>query len=128
MTISQLARAAGVPAETVRYYQRIGLLGTPRRPVRGFRSYEPDDVKRLLFVRRGQTLGFTLSEISTLLELTSADCNRAETLALERLTSVQTKIADLRRMESALERTIRECEERRPHSGCPLIEALLAER
>lgn len=126
MTISQLARAAGVSAETVRYYQRIGLLGKPKRPARGFRSYDPDDVRRLSFVRRAQTLGFTLSEIAALLDLTSSDCRRAEALAAERLASVKSKIADLRRLESALKRTIRNCESRQPHSGCPLIEALLA--
>lgn len=125
MTISQLARTAGVTAETIRYYQRIGLLRTPRRPSHGFRSYGNDDALRLRFVRHGQTLGFTLDEIAALLQLSSADCEQAERIAKERLKGVKEKIADLRRLEAALEHTVCECEERKPHAGCPLIESLL---
>jgi MerR family mercuric resistance operon transcriptional regulator len=125
MTISQLAKNAGVKVETVRYYQRIGLLRTPQRPGHGFRSYEEQDASHLRFIRHGQTLGFTLDEIATLLRLSSADCEEAEQVAKERLLSVRTKIADLRRLETALDRTISDCERRKAYAGCPLIEALL---
>lgn len=125
MTISELARNAGVSAETIRYYQRIGLLRTPRRPSHGFRAYDGDDALRLRFVRHGQTLGFTLGEIAALLQLTSTDCQQAEQIAKERLRGVQDRIIALRRLEAALERTVMECEERKPHAGCPLIETLL---
>ena len=127
MTISQLAKTAGVKTETIRYYQRIGLLRTPRRPGHGFRSYDDDDALHLRFVRHGQTLGFTLDEIALLLRLSSADCKEAEHLAKDRLAAVRAKIADLRRLEVALEHTVSECERRQPHAGCPLIEALLAQ-
>lgn len=125
MTISQLARTVGVSTETVRYYQRIGLLRTPRRPNNGFRSYDSDDALRLQFVRHGQALGFTLDEIAALLQLSSVDCEQAERIAKARLKGVQEKIAALRRLEAALELTVSECEERKPHAGCPLIETLL---
>lgn len=127
MTVSELAKAAGVTVETVRYYQRIGLLQAPKRPPHGFRRYDPQDVRRLRFVRRGQNLGFTLGEISLLLQLTSGDCSDVARLAEGRLASVRAKIADLRRLKKALERTVRDCEQHRPQTGCPLIEALLAE-
>ncbi|MGB6985937.1 MAG: MerR family transcriptional regulator [Candidatus Aquilonibacter sp.] len=125
MTISQLARSAGITPETVRYYQRIGLIRTPRRPDSGFRSYENDDVLHLRFIRHAQTLGFTLDEVRELLRLTVADCSEAERLAQERLNAVRAKIGDLRRLEATLQHTVDECEQRRPHAGCPLIEALL---
>lgn len=125
MTISQLARQAGVKAETVRYYQRIGLLQTPRRPGRGFRSYDDEDASHLRFIRHGQTLGFTLNEVAALLRLTSADCDEAERIAEERLLSVRAKIDDLRRLETALQDTIAACEQRDAYAGCPLIAALL---
>jgi MerR family mercuric resistance operon transcriptional regulator len=102
MTISQLAKQAGVKTETVRYYQRIGLLRTPRRPGRGFRAYDDEDASHLRFIRHGQTLGFTLNEIAALVHLTSADCEEAERIAKERLLSVRNKIDDLRRLETAL--------------------------
>ncbi len=127
MTISQLAKSVGVKAETVRYYQRIGLLTVPRRPDRSFRSYGEEDARRLRFVRKAQTLGFTLDEIASLLHLTSADCGEVERLAKERLVAIKGKIADLRRLETALEHTVFECERRRPHTGCPLIETLLTQ-
>ena len=127
MTISQLAKSAGVKAETVRFYQRVGLLRTPRRPEgQGFRSYDDEDALHLRFIRRAQRLGFTLEEIAVLLRLSSADCEQVERLAQERLATVQAKIGDLRRLEKALERTISDCEHRRQYCGCPLIEALLA--
>lgn len=127
MTISQLAKGAGVSAETVRYYQRIGLLTVPRRYGRSFRSYGDEDARRLHFVRHAQTLGFTLDEIAALLHLTSADCKEVERLAKERLATIKAKISDLRRLEGALEHTVSECERRRPHTGCPLIETLVSE-
>jgi MerR family mercuric resistance operon transcriptional regulator len=126
MTISQLAKNARINTETVRYYQRIGLLRTPKRPAHGFRVYTHEDALHLRFIRHGQTLGFTLDEIAALLHLTSVNCKEAEHVAKERLLHVKAKIADLRRLESVLEHTVSECERRQAYAGCPLIEALLA--
>lgn len=124
MTISQLAKHVGLKTETVRYYQRIGLLRTPQRPGRGFRSYDDDDASHLRFIRHGQTLGFTLNEIAALLHLSSAECKEAERIARERLFSVRAKIEDLRRLETALEETVAECSRRDAYGGCPLIATL----
>jgi MerR family mercuric resistance operon transcriptional regulator len=77
-------------------------------------------------VRKAQALGFTLEEVRALLRLTSADCNDVERLAEERLVSVWTKIAELRRLEDALDDAVRQCRQRRPYDGCPLIAALTA--
>lgn len=125
MTISQLAKSAGVTPETVRYYQRIGLLRTPKRPGHGFRSYDDEDASHLRFVRQAQRLGFTLEEVAVLLRLSSADCDEVEHLARERLSAVRIKIGELRRLEAALEGTISDCERRQPAAGCPLIQALI---
>lgn len=127
MTISQLAKSVGIKPETVRYYQRIGLLRTPHRPGHGFRSYGDEDALHLRFIRHAQTLGFTLGEVAVLLHLSSSDCKQAEQLAKERLGAVRDKIADLRRLETALQHTIIACERRPPQASCPLIEALLEE-
>ncbi len=127
MTISQLAKTAGVRAETVRYYQRIGLMRIPPRHDHGFRSYDDEDATRLRFIRHGQSLGFTLDDIAELLRLSTADCDEAEQLAKARLVNVRTKIDDLRRLEAALEGSVEACEQREQYSGCPIIEALLAE-
>ena len=74
MTIGRLAATAGVSVETIRYYQRRGLLDEPRKPFRGFRHYPADMAKRVRFIKRAQALGFTLEEIVSLLRLDGADC------------------------------------------------------
>ncbi len=125
MTISQLAKSAAVKVETVRYYQRIGLLGTPKRPRHGFRAYSDEDVLHLRFIRQAQKLGFTLEEIRVLLRLSSRDCEKVERLARERLEAVRIKISELLRLETALEATISDCKGRQPAADCPLIEALI---
>ena len=123
MRIAQLARAANVGVETVRYYQRIGLLPKPAR-TRGFREYEASDVQRLRFIKRAQSLGFTLEEVSTLLALSASDCKNVERLAGERLTAILERVADLHRIEAVLTDVIRRCRLRQPYEGCPIIETL----
>lgn len=123
MKVSQLAAAAGVGVETVRYYQRIGLISTPARSA-SFREYEPKDLARLRFIRRAQALGFTLKEISALLQLSASDCRAVERLARERLAAVAEKITALRRISGVLKEVVRGCEAREPHQGCPIIETL----
>ncbi len=95
MKVSQLAAAAGVGVETVRYYQRIGLLPVPKRAA-SVRSYEPKDLARLHFIRRAQALGFALEEIASLLRLSASECRDVERIARERLAAVAEKIAALR--------------------------------
>ncbi len=124
MRIGQLAKSAGVGVETVRYYQRIGLMPTPAKPYGGTRRYEPGDLGRLRFIRRAQGLGFSLTEIRALLALSADNCRGVQHIAARKLALVQGKIADLRRMEQALNGTLARCKKRRPHKPCPIIETL----
>jgi MerR family mercuric resistance operon transcriptional regulator len=124
MRIGQLARSIGVNVETIRYYQRIGLIDLPAKPYGGYRSYNDQDLRRLRFIRRAQRLGFSLDDIRALLELSSADCQQVQKLALEKLTLVKGKLRQLRRIESALTKTIKQCAKRRTPESCPIIETL----
>lgn len=124
MRISELARASEVGVETVRYYQRIGLILTPERQRGSFRTYEKADLVRLRFIRRAQQLGFSLEEIANLLRLSAANCEDVQKLAGRKLLLVQEKMKDLARMESVLKDVLSKCRTRRPHEGCPIIETL----
>jgi MerR family mercuric resistance operon transcriptional regulator len=122
-TIGGLAKAAGVGVETVRYYQRRGLLPEPPRPPGEIRRYGEDDLKRLRFIRRAQAAGFTLEEIGELLALDRTDDRaRVRALASERVTALDGKIAELRKSRAALDRLRSSCAS--GSSGpCPIIEA-----
>lgn len=113
MTISQLARSAQVGVETVRYYQRRGLLSDPRphrTGVRGIRHYGPDEARRLRFIRSAQAAGFTLEEIAELLRLDSTDDRpRARELARGRIAALDERIGELRRARQALVKLASEC-------------------
>ena len=109
LTIGKLAGAAHVGVETVRYYQRRGLLETPSRD-RAIRRYGSDDVRRLRFIRQAQAAGFTLDEIKELLDLdASEDRSRARELANARVKALDERITELRRARDALRRLAREC-------------------
>lgn len=126
--IGELSRRTGCNIETIRYYERIGLLPAPPRRGR-YRSYGADDVGRLGFVRRARELGFTLDEVRALLGLAAggqASCADVRDLAAGHLTGVRARIADLRRMERALTESVRACDAGQD-PGCPLIEALYAD-
>lgn len=120
MTIGKLAAAGQVGVETIRYYQRRGLLETPRRSM-GVRRYGDGDVRRLLFIRQAQTAGFTLEEIKELLDLDSGeDRERARSLARNRIDALDTRIAELQRARKALQRLVGECAADK--SGpCPIL-------
>src|SRR5690606_31805545 len=113
MTISQLARSAQVGVETVRYYQRRGLLPDPRplrTGARGIRHYGPDEARRLRFIRSAQAAGFTLEEIAELLRLDSTDDRpRARELARGRIAALDERIGELRRARQALVKLASEC-------------------
>jgi MerR family mercuric resistance operon transcriptional regulator len=124
MTIGALAKAAGVHVETVRYYQRRGLVAEPKRPAGSVRRYDDGAVKRLRFVRRAQELGFTLDEIKALVQLgETPSCRGARELAQKKLALVKSRLADLRRMEGALQGLVAQCERGRGRH-CPIIESL----
>ena len=120
LTIGRLAEAGGVGVETVRFYQRRGLLGTPTRGG-GIRRYGADDLLRLRFIKQAQMAGFILEEIKELLDLDAgADRARARELASNRLNALDAKIRELRRARDALQRLARACAE--DDAGpCPII-------
>jgi MerR family mercuric resistance operon transcriptional regulator len=128
LTIARLARAGGVGVETVRYYQRRGLLETPERPGRaghggGVRRYDEQDVRRLRFIRSAQAAGFTLEQIAELIALDATDDRaRARELARERISALDAKIADMKAARDALSRLARACGNGSA-GPCPIITA-----
>lgn len=126
-TIGALAQRAGVHLETIRYYQRRGLVGEPDRPFGGVRRYTEDHVRRLRFIRQAQELGFSLDEVGELLKLEDgAHCREARTLGERRLADVRRKLSDLQRIESALAALVDRCGSTRGRVRCPLIASLQA--
>jgi MerR family transcriptional regulator, mercuric resistance operon regulatory protein len=124
MTIGRLAAAAGVHVETIRYYQRRGLLPEPKRPAGGVRRYGEDAAARLRFIKRAQDIGFTLDEVAELLKL-ERGCRDAHDLAAAKLVGVERRLADLKRIRKTLRELIGRCEEGRAES-CPIIDSLRA--
>ncbi|KFN47065.1 MULTISPECIES: Hg(II)-responsive transcriptional regulator [Arenimonas] len=125
LTIGAFAKAAEVNVETIRFYQRKGLLPEPDRPIGGIRRYGPADVDRVRFVKSAQRLGFNLDEVAQLLRLEDGThCHEAADLAAARLKDVRLRLADLKRMESALSRLVTACSSSQDHVTCPLIASL----
>ena len=123
--IGELSRRTGCNIETIRYYERIGLLPTPSRRGR-YRTYAAADIARLGFVRRSRELGFTIKEVQALLALEVdglTSCGEARTLAATHLNDVRRRIDDLHRMEQVLAEAVQACD-RGDTAGCPLIAAL----
>lgn len=127
LTIGRLAAAAGVGVETVRFYQRRGLLDTPGRES-GIRRYGGEDLRRLRFIRHAQSAGFTLSEIGELLALDSSeDRDRVRAMALSRLESLDAKMAELQRARDALHRLADQCGNG-TKGPCPILASFEARR
>jgi MerR family mercuric resistance operon transcriptional regulator len=128
MAIGEFSRRTGGNIETIRYYERIGLLPVPDRSGR-YRRYGAADVRRLVFIRRARELGFTLDEVRALLKLSEGDggtvCADVRDLAASHLVEVKAKIADLRAMERTLKEAVRHCDSGEV-PGCPLIDVLSA--
>jgi MerR family mercuric resistance operon transcriptional regulator len=127
LPIGELSRRTGVNIETIRYYERIGMLPAPPRTVSGRRIYGPAETRILAFIRRSRELGFTLEEIRALLVLSAGSgqgaCAEVRDLAAGHLAEVRAKIADLRAMESVLADAVRHCDTGEA-SGCPIIDTL----
>ncbi len=127
ITIGTLARKAGVNIETIRYYQRRGLLQEPPKPVEGYRLYPLDAVQRILFIKRAQRLGFSLEEIINLIQLGEGNCSDAKRVAMQKLSVIEDRLADLERMRSTLLELVQQCDTGAGQVGCRLV-ASLAER
>lgn len=125
LTIGMLATTAGVNVETIRFYQRKGLLTEPDRPHGGIRRYGDAEVNRIKFVKSAQRLGFSLDEVAELLKLEDGThCDEARGLAERKLTDVRSKLEDLRRIESTLDALVKNCCTARGNVSCPMISAL----
>jgi MerR family transcriptional regulator, mercuric resistance operon regulatory protein len=127
MSIGEFSRRTGCAIETIRFYEKVGVLPEAQRRGR-YRQYAAGDVGRLLFVRRARELGFTLDEVRALLGLAASGgeaCAEVRTLAAAHLTDVRARIADLRSMERILAQAVRQCDAGQ-QATCPLIDVLSA--
>ena len=125
ITIGRLAQAAEVNVETIRYYQRIGLLPLPSRDYGSIRRYVADDLKRVRFIKRAQALGFSLDEVALLLGLSDGKhCAETTALAEKKLTVVEEKMSDLAAIQKALQGLVTKCSKGSRGCGCPIIDAL----
>lgn len=128
MTIGRLADTTGVHLETIRYYQRLGLVPTPERAYGSVRRYGEDAARRLRFIKRAQTLGFSLDEVKLLLDLSVGEhCAETRVFAEQKKQLVDKKIADLRAIQSALDKLVRACRTGKKGCGCPIIDSLSGE-
>ncbi|CAJ0848959.1 hypothetical protein AMST5_00054 [freshwater sediment metagenome] len=126
LTIGRLAAAAGVNLETVRYYERVGLMPPPGRTASGHRAYEATHIRRLAFIRRARELGFSIEEIRALLALAEpsrASCAQVREIARTHLDNVRAKLADLTKLEGILSETIDSCSGD-PAPSCPVLDML----
>lgn len=125
VTAGAAAKAAGINVETLRYYERLGLLPRPDRAANGYRRYDEAALKPLRFIRRAQAMGFALAEVRELLLLEDGlDCRTAQKLARAKLEQVERQLADLCRMRARLTDTVVACADG-GRARCPLIDALL---
>lgn len=127
LTIGQTAAAANVNVQTIRYYERRGLLAAPQRTAAGYRQYYEDAVQRLRFIKHAQELGFSLREIQDLLALRvrhTRACDAVERKTRQKIALVERKIDDLQRIKLTLEQLAAACAARQPTDECPILNAL----
>ena len=127
LTIGQLARRAGVGVETIRFYEREGLLAEPERRPSGYRQYHVEAVRRVRFIRHAKELGFSLKEIQELLDLRvnpTTTCADVRQRAQEKVADVAERIAALERIKATLEQLVRACRGRGPKEECPILAVL----
>ena len=132
LTIGFLAKAADVNLETIRYYQRIGLVTEPEKPLQGYRIYPSATLTRIKFIKRAQQLGFSLAEITELLDLGEGSCSDVRERAEEKRNQIDKQINDLNNLRSTLSELINTCQSgaKASSSGnqhCPIVETLTAE-
>ncbi|MCX7067584.1 MAG: MerR family transcriptional regulator [Methylococcales bacterium] len=123
-TIKTVAQTVGIGIETIRYYQRIGLIEKPEKPLSGYRVYSEDAIARLLFIQRAKELGFSLADCANLLALGDGCCRETKELAAHKLEIINSKLHDLQAIACTLEKLIQSCEANLAHQGCPIITAI----
>lgn len=127
MTIGQVAGTSGTGIETIRFYEREGLIEKPPRTESGYRKYRPDVIPRLRFIRQAKALGFTLKEIKELLSLklnTGTNCGEVRSQAEKKILDIEGRIDSLQRMKRALAKLTNVCPGSGPTSECPILEAM----
>jgi MerR family mercuric resistance operon transcriptional regulator len=127
LTVGRLARAAGVGVETIRFYEKRGLIAQPQRPKSGYRRYEQNDVARIHFIKRAQSIGFTLKEIGELIQLeqdSQSQCGDVQERAQDKIRAIDEKLADLTRMRGELDRLATHCISTQSLADCGLINCL----
>jgi Hg(II)-responsive transcriptional regulator len=132
LTIGKIARRAEIGIETIRYYEREGLIEEPPRRESGYRQYPEETISRLLFIKRAKELGFTLREIKALLGLridssSTSTCDDVRELAEEKIADIRDKIGTLQRMEAALVQLVDSCRRRVVTNSCPILDVLQEE-
>lgn len=131
LTIGQLAKQSNVHVETLRYYERRGLVSAPPRTVSNYRVYSSENLRRVKFIKQAQELGFSLEEIKRLLALRAAPrarCADVRDYAIHKIDDIQEKIRRLKRMHRSLKKLLRECSGDLPVTECPILESLASEK
>lgn len=123
-TISHVARKTRTNVETIRYYQRRGLIEEPPKPLQGYRIYPAATVERIRFIKRAQELGFTLSEIKGLLVFGDGHCRETQDLAERKLGEIEVRIHDLKAMRVVLRELVDACKRHGQTPGCPLVRSI----
>lgn len=127
LTIGEVAKAAEIGVETIRFYEREGLIAEPPRRPSGYRQYPREAIRRLRFIRRAKELGFTLHEIGELLSLRvdpSTTCADVRAMARAKIEDIDGRVAELHRIKDVLERLARSCRGKGPTSDCPILDIL----
>lgn len=127
LRIGEVAKKSHVGVETVRFYEREGLIAQPKRTVSGYRQYSESVIKQIQFIQHAKTLGFSLKETGELIKLKSsrnARCTSIKAKAVAKITDIQEKIDALERMKTALEPLVARCKSSDPISDCPILNAL----
>lgn len=127
LSIGQLAKATKVNLETLRYYERRGLLPEPLRSSSGYRQYPESEIKRIHFIKHAQGLGFSLKEIQELLAIkatTKASCQKTRTTVQGKIKDIDSKISLLEEIKKSLSTLEKQCAKKKPQTGCPIIEYL----
>ena len=122
-TIGKLAKELDIGVETIRFYEREGLIKQPQKPQNGYRVYDDSITKQLQFICKAKALGFTLKEVASLMSMDGA-CAKVESLGLLKLNVIQNKIADLQRLEVVIKEMTNSCRNNNDQSHCPIIDSL----
>jgi len=126
-SIGQVAKQSGISVETIRYYEREGLLEEPERKESGYRQYQQEAIIRLSFIQQAKELGFSLKEVAELLSIKADNkklCNEVKQLAREKLDNIENKIKMLQRMRKSLKKLVDTCPGQAPLNECPILDAL----